>query len=407
MSGNTSIALIGAGLGGLGAALAFHAQGFSVTVYEQAATSERFAGAIMLSPNALRILDTYGVYERIKAKGHNFTYVDFQNTDGETTDRQILGSKEMFDYDALRIYRNAFRNELEAIVKAKGIEVQYGKKFTSIVAETASSVTFSFANGTTASSSLLIAADGIHSKVRSILVPGIVPLYQGILVVCGLVKRSDLNIPANATLDAPISQSSTAGSFLLAPQLADGTELLAGTQRRFPEQDRQGWEKIAADKGYQHKFLEEGMEYRSELMRSAIRNIPDDSLYIWALYTLPHLPSWTSNGGRVILIGDAAHAIPPTTGQGANQAFEDGYSLALLLKGLEKRDGKLEQGLKWWQSMREERVGRLLDLTRRLNNMRLPIQEQQKLSKEDLWKGGDAEAMRWLFEPKIEERVDE
>ena len=239
MAGITSthpnIAIIGAGLGGLGAALALHAQGFDVAVYEQAASSERFAGALMLSPNALRILDSYGVYSRIKPKGNCFTYVDFQDSEGNSTDHQVLGSKDLYGYDALRIYRNTFRNALEQAVQDKGITVHYQKKLSKIFNETDDSVTFEFADGTQTTTSLLIAADGIHSKTRSILFPGAVPLYQGILVVCGAVKRSSLTTPSNWTIDGAISQASKVGSFLVSPQLPDGSELLAGTQRKFPE----------------------------------------------------------------------------------------------------------------------------------------------------------------------------
>ena len=139
-------------------------------------------------------------------------------------------------------------------------------------------------------------------------------------------------------------------------------------------------------------------------MKSAIRGVKEDTLYTWPLHTLPHLSRWWSEKGRVVLIGDAAHAMPPTTGQGANQAFEDGYSLAMLLA--EKPDKvELLDALKFWQGMRVERIERLLDLSRRLNNMRLPVEEQNKLGKEDLWESGGGEGMRWLYEPGIEDKV--
>ncbi|RMZ90458.1 hypothetical protein DV736_g2304, partial [Chaetothyriales sp. CBS 134916] len=372
-----NIAIIGAGLGGLGAALALHSQGFKVTVYEQASPHERFAGAIMLSPNGLRILDKYGLYDGgsssdLKKQGHSFQYVDFQDDQANSTSRLVLGDKHHFEYDALRIYRNVLRTALETAVRASGIPLEYGKKAAGVVEKEEDdedngqerAVRVSFADGSTATADLLVAADGIHSKIRALLFPGVVPVYQRVLAVCGAVEMAAIAkvIPPGQTIDGPIAQSGKkVGAFVIAPQRADGSELLAGTQREFPQQDRAGWERIAADKAFQRAFLEEGMASRTELMQVAIRNVTDDSLYTWPMHTLPRLERWASEKGRVVLIGDAAHAIPPTTGQGANQALEDGA----------------------------------------------PLEEQQKLNEKDLFgSSGAGENLRWLYEPKIEERVD-
>lgn len=255
--------------------------------------------------------------------------------------------------------------------------------------------------------SLLIAADGIHSKIRRCLFPETVPKYNGILVVAGAVRKENLKFPPGAAADSPIIQLSPAGAFVMAPQLPNGEEWLAGTQRMYPEQDRAGWEKIAADRKFQHDFLEEGMEHRSELVQSAIRHIEDEKMYIWPQHVLPKLPSWRSEQSKVVIIGDAAHAIPPTSGQGANQAFEDGYALAMLL-AKKPASASVEQALAFWQEIRQDRLTKLLDLTMKLNNMRMPPEEQKKLRKDQLWdSGGDGQSLRWLFVPELEERIEE
>ncbi len=401
------VAIIGAGLGGLGLALALHSHGVGCSIYEQAPAEGRFAGAIMLSPNALRILDHYGLYQQIRPLGFSFQHADFQTVDGVSVDRQFLGSKEQFGYDALRIYRNTILRELTDACVKKGIRINYSKKYTNVVRETEGNVTIGFADGDEVTTDMLIAADGIHSKIRQSVFTDVKPVYNGIFVVAGAVKRSKLVIPSSEPGDSPILQMGKNGAFIIAPQSADGSEWLAGTQRLFPEQDRAGWERLAADKAFQHAFLEEGIEDRSELVKSAIRGIEDDSMYIWPQHTLPKLDRWTSERGRVVLIGDAAHAIPPTTGQGANQAFEDGFSLALTL-ARKPENVSLQESLAWWQRMRQERVEKLLDMTRRLNNMRLPLEQQKKLAKEDLWEsGGSGEGLKWLFFPNIEERVED
>lgn len=73
------------------------------------------------------------------------------------------------------------------------------------------------------------------------------------------------------------------------------------------------------------------------------------SFNIWPFHTVPKLDSWASEKGRVIISGDAAHAIPPTAGQGANQAFEDNFSLAYLFSA-PGPPRHLKEGLAVWQS---------------------------------------------------------
>jgi 2-polyprenyl-6-methoxyphenol hydroxylase-like FAD-dependent oxidoreductase len=400
------VAIIGAGLSGLGTAIALHNHGIKSIIYEQAPAGERFAGSLMLSPNSLRILDHYGIYSRLAPQGFNFEYVDFQTNDGVSTDHQYLGSKEHFGYDALRVERNALLRELKTLVEQKGIKIRYSKKFVEIVNETDSDVTFKFADGEEVTSNLVVAADGIYSKVRRCLFPETKLKYTGILAVAGAVKKKHLKIPANEPANGPIIQISKNGAFAMAPQLPGGAEWFAGAQKPYPEQDRAGWERLAVDLKFQHEFLEEGIEGRSELVQSAIRNMIEEKMVIWPQHVLPKLPSWRSQKSKIVIIGDAAHAMPPTSGQGANQAFEDGYALAMLL-AKKPRPVSEEDALAFWQEIREDRVRKLLDLTVKLNNMRTGADEQKKLRKDQLWEsGGDGENLRWLYVPELDEKID-
>ncbi|CAJ2511218.1 Uu.00g068430.m01.CDS01 [Anthostomella pinea] len=70
--------------------------------------------------------------------------------------------------------------------------------------------------------------------------------------------------------------------------------------------------------------------------------LADKALKIWPFRSLLRLEGWTSAAHRrVVILGGAAHAIPPTTGQGAAQAFEDVFSLALLVARLQEHGEKL------------------------------------------------------------------
>ena len=110
----------------------------------------------------------------------------------------------------------------------------------------------------------------------------------------------------------------------------------------------------------------------------------------------------------MVILGEAAYAVLPTTGQGVNQAFEDVYMLALFLAKLDEKI-TLTKSLEYWQSFRQERVDRILDLTRSMNNKRLPPAEQAKLPEGAVWKrrAEDTEQMTWLYAPDLEKLVNE
>jgi 2-polyprenyl-6-methoxyphenol hydroxylase-like FAD-dependent oxidoreductase len=404
MAPNFHVAIIGGGLAGLGMALALHAHSIKCTVYERSPATGRFAGALMLSPNSLRILDKYGVYSRISAKGFIFDVVEVKDPDGNLKDRGFyLGSKELFGYDALRIYRNVLLKVLTTACVERGIEIIYDKKFSGVLSDD-SGVRFRFEDGSSAQASILIAVDGISSRIRNSLFPNIQPEYNGVLVVCGSVKASSLTAkdPTESDNQPQVNTvtmfegTNGAGAFLLGPQLHDASELLAGTQRRFPAQTREEWARLASDRTFHVEFIREGHDARLPVVQRAMENLVPGSTYIWPLQTLPKLETWWSEpSGRVILIGDAAHAMPPTSGQGANQGFEDGWTLAQILdtfkqaRGLEPEgpsvSGELKDRLRQWQAQRQARLDRILELTRQMHNLRLPVEEQRKLKKGEVW----------------------
>ncbi len=416
---NNFVAIIGSGLAGLGLALALHAQGIPCTVYELRGPTYDYHGAIMLSPNSLRILDKFGVYSRIRSKGFSFENVVIKTGNGETTDLYTMGNERLYGYKALRIYRRILVNELQEMAIERGIEIKFAKKYTRIVSEDDSGVSFAFADGSVEHASLLIGTDGIYSRIRSTHVaPNVVPKYSGFVAITYAVPRSQLRIPANEDLCSPVTWSGRHGAFVLAPQDVDGREFLAGKQIKFPEQTREGWDKLFRDREQLLSLIRRGKEDELDIVQSALENIHTDSFIIWPFYIVPRIEKWISEAGRVIIMGDAAHAIPPTAGQGANQAFEDAYTLAMLLSkietpssGLGSKDITIEKAINFWQSMRQERVDQVIQLTSQLNNMRLPTAEKEKLDKESVWHEDKSQPegsqMSWLFMPELEKCVEE
>ncbi|KAK3176429.1 hypothetical protein OEA41_007752 [Lepraria neglecta] len=159
------VAIIGAGFSGLSLALALHKVNIPSTIYKVRSADFVQEGAVMLSPNTLRVLDRLGGYERIRDKGYHFNNLTFKNDQNTTTAIYYFGHEELYGYKALRVYRQILIDELKAILSECGIEVKHNTKFSHIISESPKAVDFAFADGTTSSTSILIGADGIHSTV--------------------------------------------------------------------------------------------------------------------------------------------------------------------------------------------------------------------------------------------------
>ena len=127
------------------------------------------------------------------------------------------------------------------------------------------------------------------------------------------------------------------------------------------------------------KFLQQDTEHFPEIVQNAVSHIPHGKINVWPFYIVPKLDKWASEKRRVIILGDGAHAIPPSSGQGINQALEDAYILALLLAQANKIN--MQDALNFWQDYRQRRVEKVLSL-------------------------GNQIELSWLFKPDFKGDVD-
>lgn len=376
-------------------------------MYEARDESYEVGGGITLSPNALRILDKLCVYERVRDKGFHFDTLAFSDGDGVVKDVYYFGSEQLYGYKGFRIMRQLLINEMKQMLRGYRVEMNFNKQFTKIIRDTQDEVVIEFADGSTADSAIVVGADGIHSIVRNYIVPDVKPVYSGLMAINSVCPRSRVRIPENFYLPATIM--SKAGAFLMVPQEVDGSQLLIGAQRRFPEKDKDGWDALAADKQGLLDMLRENQADWPDIVQSALENAPVENMGIWPFYGIPKFSKWASPTDRVIVLGDAAHAIPPTAGQGVNQAFEDVNMLALLLSKLSPQT-PLREALKFWQEYRQRRIDKILELTQQMNAKRLPPAEQAKLPPGAIWTDesatrGEGGQLQWLYEPDLDEDV--
>jgi 2-polyprenyl-6-methoxyphenol hydroxylase-like FAD-dependent oxidoreductase len=358
----------------------------------------------MLAPNALRILDGMGVYSQVRTRGYNFEAVEFKDDQDHTIDQFLMGSKEHYGYKALRVPRQAVLEELLALAKDRMIPVYHEKRFLHVVEETQNRVTFKFTDGSVADASVLIGADGIHSAVRGYVCPEIKPIFSGQLAVSAVIQRAHLRFPPGAMYNLPAIIHGKNGGFLMLPQSFDGSDIVVATQKAYPEQDRAGWATLAADKRLLMDLLQARKPEWPDIVQSALENVRPDDISIWPYYSIPKVPRWTTTGGRVVLVGDAAHAIPPTAGQGACQAFEDALTMAILLADLAS-PALLAKAVSLWEEMRKVRIDKVAVLTMQLGNNRLPQSERVKLPRGQYWNSGEQPDLRWLYKADIGEEA--
>lgn len=373
------------------------------TVYESRPEDFDQGGGIMLSPNALRVLDSVGAYTRIRDKALQFDKLTFKDGKDETTDVYYFGSDKLYGYQAIRIMRQELLTEMKAMLRERNIPILYESRLTAITSDGPDKVEFTLANDQSASAELLIGADGIHSTVRKTFMPQVNPIYAGFMGISGVVQRSKLRLPEGYNLPATVMAKP--GAFLLVPQKPDASELFIGSQRRFGELNAAGWDALRKDKQKLYDMLQENKDDWPDVVKSALEGMTVDGMGFWAFYGIPPLPSWLSESKRVILVGDSAHAIPPTAGQGANQAFEDVRALATLLAKLSP-DVPLDKAAAKWQAYRQERVKKVLELTQQMNAKRLPESERAKLPPGAIWSDqsltrGDGGELRWLYDPDL------
>lgn len=305
-----NVTIIGAGLSGLTLALFLKKHGINSTIYELRKPDVRSEGAVMLSPNALRTLDTIGIYSRFKDKGYHFRDLTSRNNEHKLLGAYEMGNADRFGYDALRVCRQVLLDESKAMVKEAGIEIVHEIKFSHVVSEDESGVTFAFTNGEQKTADLLIGADGIHSTVRKYIDPDVVPSFSNVMAVTCAVPTAAIKLPFEP-YSMPVGIHGSTGAFVMAPQNPEGSEVLAGTQYRTHERSRAEWDALWADKKQLLEIIRGGYDSYNEMIQSAMDAVPLDTLSIWPFYTVPKLTKWSSEKGRVIMLGDAAHAIPP------------------------------------------------------------------------------------------------
>ncbi len=310
------VLIIGGGIGGLSTAIALRKAGIAVDLIEIKSEWKVYHVGIIVQGNFIRAMAALGIADKAVAEGFPYFGVKFQTLHGHTV-AEIPGipmAGPNYPTD-LGMGRPALHKILsEAALEAK-TNVRLGTSFSEI-RQNENSATVKFTDGTSVEYDLVIGADGVHSKVRSLIFG---EQYQPKFTGQG-VWRYNVRRPAEVDY-AFLCVGLEAGKCGFIPLSQEtGYVLLVQAEPGNPHHP--------ADK--MADIFRERLAAATGVMASLRDQITDSSLVIYRpLETLLMPAPW--HKGRVLLIGDAAHTTTPHLGQGAAQAVEDGVVLGELL----------------------------------------------------------------------------
>lgn len=338
MSEPLRIAVVGGGIGGLTAAIALEQAGLDVTVYEQASALGEVGAGVGVAPNGLRMFDRLGLRSAVEAVGAVYGEGScYYRADGELIG-QMTNSDSSGRYRTLGLHR---ADLVGVLAEALGADrVRTGHRLSSFE-QVGDEVALRFENGSEARADLLVGADGIHSLVRSAVTEPSAPTASGSIAYRGVV---DMNAIEGWTPGVGQLWMGEGKHFLTYPvrrgELLNYVGFVPSNERL-----KESWSAVGDVDSLRADFA--GWDPRVQQVLSAV-----EKTFWWGLYDREPLPRWTR--GRVTLIGDAAHAMLPHLGQGANQAIEDGVVLAALLRGVDASG--VQQALEDYEHIRRERT---------------------------------------------------
>lgn len=336
--GHLNVIVIGAGIGGLAAALALRARGATVTVLEQAQEIAEVGAGLQISPNGLAVLRALGLDCDLAQDAVRARAVALHE---HRRGRAVL-RLDLARFAAEQRYYFVHRADLIALLASAardaGVQMRLLQKVSGITAGPQPGV--DLVNGAQLSGDLIIGADGLHSVARQKLNGTDSPFFTG-QVAWRAVIANDLELPPEAhVFMGP-------GAHLVAYPLRGGQFV-----NIVAVQESVAW----ADEGWHHRDdprnLRDAFAGFGGMARALLDRVEDVSL--WGLFRHPVAARWQAPG--VAILGDAAHPTLPFMAQGANLALEDAWVLADCLA----RSGDLARGLPAYQARRRDRAVRVI-----------------------------------------------
>lgn len=316
---NRPITVIGAGIGGLTAALALARRGARVVVLERAPALGEVGAGIQLSANAVRVLDALGLGPALEPVALRNAAVQLNDARGRRVLRMDLLAHRP-DARFLLIHRPRLIALLADAAQAAGVTLRLGVE------------------GSAPEDGLCIAADGLRSAHRAVLNRPQVPFFTGQTAWRAVIP--DPGGPAEAHVFM------ARGRHLVSYPLPQGLRNIVAVEERAAWHE-EGWSHPGDPDRLRAAFAEMRGPVPGWLARVRETNL-------WGLFRHPVAARWHDD--RLVLLGDAAHPTLPFLAQGAGMAIEDAWTLAACLDAIQDQGAALAR----YQALRQPRVTRIV-----------------------------------------------
>ena len=344
------IIIVGAGIGGLAAAVALRQRGFEVEIFERSNRLEEAGAGLQIGPNGVKVLRALGLEDELMRNAFEpFSIMSITWDEGRLRFRQPLKAIAREKYGAP--YMSAHRVDLHTMLRRATGDTPLHLGANCVGADTVGKTAVArFADGATAEADIVVGADGIRSAIRAQRFGADRPRFTEMMAWRCIVPMECVPTRVGPGGEVAIPHGEyfgwigPNGHVICYPIGAKGDKLNIFGGHVTEQWVEESWsmpssreELIAAKSGWNDALLE------------MFRHV--EQVYKWGIYDRDPIPQWSD--GRVTLLGDAAHPTMPTLAQGANMAIEDGYVLARRLSG---GVGDIEGVLKAYVAERKPRT---------------------------------------------------
>ncbi|MCT7376681.1 FAD-dependent monooxygenase [Chelativorans salis] len=360
-----SIAVVGAGMGGLAVAATLRQVGVEVNVYEQAEQFLRVGAGIQMLPNSSRVLRGIGVEERLrKVSFEPYSHLNRVWDTGEIK-RELPMPESLYGAPFLCTHRADLHEALYSVLPPEMVHL--GKKLVGLD-PVGDGVELGFADGTKVRADAVIGADGVHSLVRDIIVGPDAPLHKGRIAYRAVLEAS--------LMDGEIAPSRTKWwgpdrHIVIYYTTPNRSHLYFVTS--VPEDAKWMTKESWSAKGDVEELRAAYAGFHPEVQM--VLNACSDC-HKWAILEREPLPHWSD--GRVVLLGDACHPMTPYMAQGAATSIEDAAILARCISAVEGDD--IERAFRNYEANRKPRTSRI-----------------QAISSANTWMSGGNDDPTWLY----------